>query len=51
MAKIKAGSKVLGRVPELGREFVGSIVKINDEPEFTPKNVQTQSERKPTKLV
>jgi HlyD family secretion protein len=27
------------------REFEGTIVKINDEAEFTPKNVQTQYER------
>jgi HlyD family secretion protein len=33
-------------LPELNnREFDGKIIKINDEAEFTPKNVQTRSER------
>jgi HlyD family secretion protein len=31
------------------RKFTGTILKINDEAEFTPKNVQTRSER--TRLV
>ena len=39
-----------GLLPELNhREFTGKIVKINDEAEFTPKNVQTRAER--TRLV
>jgi HlyD family secretion protein len=38
--------KLKGYLPELGnREFDGTILKINDEAEFTPKNVQTQAER------
>jgi len=49
MSSLKLGQSVLGRVPELGKNFSGKIVKINDEAEFTPKNVQTQSER--TRLV
>jgi HlyD family secretion protein len=46
IAKLSPGMKLKGYLPELGnREFEGSILKINDEAEFTPKNVQTQSER------
>ena len=38
--------KVTGRLAEENdRAFQGEIVKINSEAEFTPKNVQTQSER------
>lgn len=50
VSKLKVGAKVKGLVPELPtQEFEGTIVKINAEAEFTPKNVQTQSER--TRLV
>lgn len=50
MSKLKVGSKVAGVLPELGeRPFEGVIRKINEEAEFTPKNVQTQAER--TRLV
>lgn len=49
MSKLKVGDKLTGVVPELNREFQGQIIKINDEAEFTPKNVQTRSER--TRLV
>ncbi|MHB8744218.1 MAG: efflux RND transporter periplasmic adaptor subunit [Sulfuricaulis sp.] len=46
VAKLFPGMKLKGYLPELGnREFDGAIMKINDEAEFTPKNVQTQSER------
>jgi HlyD family secretion protein len=46
VAKLKVGMKLQGFLPELGnREFDGTIVKISDEAEFTPKNVQTRSER------
>ncbi|HUK55097.1 MAG TPA: HlyD family efflux transporter periplasmic adaptor subunit [Nitrospiria bacterium] len=46
VAKLSPGMKVRGSLPELkNREFDGVIVKINDEAEFTPKNVQTQAER------
>jgi HlyD family secretion protein len=38
--------KLNGHLPEMGdRLFIGKILKINDEAEFTPKNVQTRSER------
>jgi HlyD family secretion protein len=50
VAKLKIGEKLKGYLPELNnREFEGTIIKINDEAEFTPKNVQTQAER--TRLV
>ena len=50
IAKLKVGMKLVGTVPEIkDRIFEGQIVKINSEAEFTPKNVQTQSER--TRLV
>lgn len=46
VAKLKPGQKLTGILPELGnREFTGTILKINSEAEFTPKNVQTRSER------
>jgi len=46
VAQLAPGMKLKGYLPELGnREFVGTILKINDEAEFTPKNVQTQAER------
>lgn len=49
MSRLKVGDKLTGVVPELNREYPGHIIKINDEAEFTPKNVQTRSER--TRLV
>ena len=46
VARLKPGMKLKGHLPELGdRAFEGTILKINDEAEFTPKNVQTRSER------
>lgn len=46
VAKLSPGMKLKGYLPELdNREFDGAILKINDEAEFTPKNVQTQAER------
>jgi len=46
IAKLSPNMKVTGHLPEVGdRSFQGHIVKINDEAEFTPKNVQTRSER------
>lgn len=46
MEQLKVGENVTGYMPELNnRAFQGKIVKINDEAEFTPKNVQTQAER------
>ncbi len=50
VAKLKVGMKLIGILPEMNnREFEGKIIKINSEAEFTPKNVQTRSER--TRLV
>lgn len=46
VAQLSPGMKLKGYLPELGnREFDGTILKINDEAEFTPKNVQTRAER------
>ncbi|EKE01763.1 MAG: hypothetical protein ACD_21C00058G0009 [uncultured bacterium] len=46
IAKLSYGMKLKGTLPELkGRVFEGKIIKVSDEAEFTPKNVQTQSER------
>lgn len=46
VAKLAPGMKLQGHLPELGdRVFAGTILKINDEAEFTPKNVQTRNER------
>ena len=50
LAKIRLGMKVSGFFAN-GEEtpLTGTIIKINDEAEFTPKNVQTRKER--TRLV
>ncbi len=46
VSRLKPGMTLRGYLPELNnREFDGKIIKINDEAEFTPKNVQTRSER------
>jgi HlyD family secretion protein len=46
VSKLQVGMKLKGYLPELNnREFLGRIIKINDEAEFTPKNVQTRAER------
>lgn len=46
VSKLAVGMTLKGYLPELkNREFDGKIIKINDEAEFTPKNVQTRSER------
>jgi len=46
VAQLAPGMKLTGYLPELGdRSFEGVILKINDEAEFTPKNVQTRAER------
>lgn len=48
--RLKVGQKVIGILPEdNNKKFVGKIIKINEEAEFTPKNVQTREER--TRLV
>jgi|SRR5579884_1512245 len=50
VSRLQVGMKLKGYLPELNnREFDGKIVKINEEAEFTPKNVQTRAER--TRLV
>ena len=46
IAKLGYEMKLKAYLPELqNKEFTGTIIKINDEAEFTPKNVQTQTER------
>ena len=45
LARLQAGQKVKGFLPETGQTFEGIILAINDEAEFTPKNVQTRRER------
>jgi HlyD family secretion protein len=50
LARLRVGMDVTGFLPELGKRSVpGKIIKISDEAEFTPKNVQTREER--TRLV
>ncbi len=50
IAQLKVGMELIGTLPEMpGVEFKGHIIKVNSEAEFTPKNVQTQSER--TRLI
>lgn len=50
LVKLSYGQKVTATLPELkGTIFEGVISHINDEAEFTPKNVQTEAER--TSLV
>jgi HlyD family secretion protein len=50
LAVVKAGMPVEAFIPESNmQKIAGTIVKINDEAEFTPKNVQTRTER--TRLV
>lgn len=50
LARLRTGMTLDGKLPEVkGRAFQGTILKINEEAEFTPKNVQTREER--TRLV
>lgn len=49
LSRISNGMEVKGYVPEAGKTVPGRIAHINEEAEFTPKNVQTQKER--TRLV
>jgi len=50
LVQVSYGEKLKATLPELpGKSFEGTITHINDEAEFTPKNVQTQKER--TNLV
>ncbi len=46
LVKLSYGQKVNATLPEMkGKTFQGVITHINDEAEFTPKNVQTEQER------
>ncbi len=46
VARLSPGEKVTAYLPEMGmRPFQGTIIKIDSEAEFTPKNVQTRAER------
>ncbi|MDR3124619.1 MAG: efflux RND transporter periplasmic adaptor subunit [Endomicrobium sp.] len=45
IASLKINDKVIGHLPEINKNFTGYIYTINDEAEFTPKNVQTRNER------
>lgn len=48
--RLKIGQKIRAFLPEVpDKYFTGTIIKINEEAEFTPKNVQTREER--TRLV
>ena len=48
--RLKVGQRVVGILPEAeNKQFIGRIIKINEQAEFTPKNVQTRDER--TRLV
>lgn len=48
--KLRVGQSVVGILPEADNmRFSGKIIKISEEAEFTPKNVQTREER--TRLV
>lgn len=49
LAELSIGQEVIGYLPEAEQPFKGTITVINDEAEFTPKNVQTKQER--TRLV
>ncbi len=49
LARLSVGQRVSGYLPESKQHFEGKILAINDESEFTPKNVQTRHER--TRLV
>jgi HlyD family secretion protein len=45
IASLNINDKVIGYLPEINKNFTGHIYTINDEAEFTPKNVQTRNER------
>lgn len=49
LANLSIGQEVKGYLPEADKVFKGRILAINDQSEFTPKNVQTREER--TRLV
>lgn len=44
--QLRVGQSVVGTLPEApDKTFAGKIIKISEEAEFTPKNVQTSAER------
>ena len=46
LAVLSQGMEVQGILPEMPeKKFVGTIARIRDQAEFTPKNVQTRNER------
>lgn len=46
LTRVSYGQKLKATLPELpGKVFEGTVTHINDQAEFTPKNVQTQKER------
>lgn len=46
VARLKPGQKLTAYLPEQDmRAFQGTVLKVNEEAEFTPKNVQTRAER------
>ncbi|MDR1684424.1 MAG: HlyD family efflux transporter periplasmic adaptor subunit [Elusimicrobiota bacterium] len=45
LAQLSLGQNITGSLPETGQSYRGKIIAINDEAEFTPKNVQTRQER------
>lgn len=49
LANLSIGQEVRGYLPDADKTFTGRIIAINDQSEFTPKNVQTREER--TRLV
>ena len=50
LGKVKVGQKASVRTDAYGtKNYIGKVVSIKEEPEFTPKNVQTAEER--VKLV
>ncbi len=49
LGNLSIGQEVKGYLPDADKYFMGHIIAINDQSEFTPKNVQTREER--TRLV
>ncbi|ACC98596.1 ABC transporter related [Elusimicrobium minutum Pei191] len=45
LSNLKTGQEIKAVLPETGQRFEGVILTINDDAEFTPKNVQTRQER------
>ena len=49
LGNLSIGQEVKGYLPDADKYFTGHIIAINDQSEFTPRNVQTREER--TRLV